>query len=205
MKDEVIYIDTSRGRYGLNASIKILNTELVVDLIKNNKAGGGIRYGQVGSYMGLLKEMPLEKFEQIFDPTVFTPDQITRYFRKEISMKYGKHLERSKIKRLPQKEVVRGGVYLTDTGYKYIYLGLVELKTVQDDSYYQKETVETGHGYKSVYGDLSNQDKYRDVSCNILKGKNKKFVEKIGQVDLDWTNPVIKISNHTTENHSPKL
>ena len=158
MKDIYIFTETASGdRTNIMSSFPLWNKEMFLEKVRNQyKHIGRYRYGKIGGYVSLLKDMSLEEFESVFSPNDFTINQITELFRKEISEKYGKHAEDKKIKPLSKKELERGCVYEDFQGNKWIYYGEVEqqldrtyLRTYQSGK--KPVEIKTGLGFKLYY------------------------------------------------------
>jgi hypothetical protein len=105
MKTEnYIFTTTSSGdRTNIMASFPLWNKEMFLKSVKSGGNYGRYRYGKIGGYISLVKDMLLEEFDQVFSPDEFTTKEITEIFRKEISLKYGEHAEKAKIKPLTKK------------------------------------------------------------------------------------------------------
>lgn len=120
---------TSRG--GLGAGIEVYDKDKIINLIKSDKKSRGwfssFRYVKVNDgSSSLLKDMRLDEFEELFDVDLFTPQEITRFFRKEISEKYGEHAIRNQQKRISKKDLEVGRVYVADNGSEYFYFGKIK-------------------------------------------------------------------------------
>jgi len=175
-----IFTSTTNGdRTNIMSSFQLWDKEMFMEDVKKNSHYGRYRYGAIGGWVNLLKDMTLEEFDTIFDAEEFTKKQITSLFRKDISLKYGMHGEQAKIKPLGKKDLERGCVYETVSGRQYLYLG--ELEKTTDSTYlknYQSEKkpveVERGFGFIWWY-----ENRKIDV-CNaeVLKSI-KKFSKKI--------------------------
>lgn len=189
-KEQHIFIETASGdRTNIMSSFPLWNKEMFLDIVKNQKSKyhGRYRYGKIGGYVSLLKDMYLEEFELIFSAEEFTTEQVTEIFRKEISEKYGTHAEDKKIKPLSKKELERGCVYEDFQGLKWLYYGEVEqitdttyLKTYQSDKKPLK--VKIGLGFQHYW-----REEYKpSVILDIIKSpkKLKKKVENI-KIELD--------------------
>ncbi len=122
-----IFTQTTTGaRTNITANFPIWDKKMFVEHVKSGKGYGRYRYSAIGGYMDLLKGMSLEEFEQVFSSEDFTTEEITGLFRKEISEKYGEHVEKAKIKPLSKKVLERGCIYKDFSGSTWLYLGEVE-------------------------------------------------------------------------------
>lgn len=127
----------------------------VINKLDKKEYGSIFRFGSIGGYMCLLKDMSLETFEEIFPENPFCKEHITLFFRKEISLKYGEHAEKSKIKPLSKRELKIGFTYKDFSGHDWIYLGQVE-KIIDKTAYrskWEQVTPQTlkGHGFLSAW------------------------------------------------------
>lgn len=181
---EYIFMETASGdRTNIMASFQLWNKEMFMDQIKKqSKYHGRYRYGTIGGYVSLVKDMSLEEFDSIFSPAEFTKEQITDIFRKEISLKYGIHGEQAKIRPLGKKDLERGFTYETVTGDQYIYLG--EVEQITDKTYlksYQSEKksleIEKGFGFASPWQYKNYPDSLAG-SVDVLKSI-RKFSKKV--------------------------
>lgn len=178
-ESNLIFIPTFSGdRTNIMAGFQLLSKEQFLKGIKDSKLSGRIRYGKVGGWVSLLKEMHLDEFEENFSPEEFTKEEITELFRKDISMKYGIHGEKAKIKPLTKKELEPGFIYTDFTGNDYLYLGEVErvvdatyLKTYQSGK--KPITIEKGLGFIWWY----NNKEVKANNVYVLKGI-KKFIKR---------------------------
>lgn len=141
-KEYVFMITTGSGRCNIHAGFKVLNYEMILEYLKGNKKISGwfakMRYAKIGESANLLKHMTLIEFEECFDPSIFTDKQITSYFRKEISEKYGLHKAQKLMKRIPKKELELGRCYLNEKGKTEWYFGKVKI------SHFKPERLERG-------------------------------------------------------------
>jgi len=178
-KQYIFTSTTSGDRTNIMASFQLWDKEMFMEDMKKNSHYGRYRYGAIGGWVNLLKDMPLEEFDTVFDAEEFTKEQITSLFRKDISLKYGMHGEQAKIKPLGKKDLERGCVYETVSGRQYLYLG--ELEKITDSTYlknYQSEKkpveVERGFGFIWWY-----ENRKIDVcEAEVLKSI-KKFAKKV--------------------------
>jgi hypothetical protein len=188
MKEQYIFTETASGdRTNIMSSFPLWNKEMFLGKVKNehSKYHGRYRYGKIGGYVSLLKDMYLEEFDQVFSADDFTIEQITEIFRKEISEKYGKHAEDKKIKPLSKKELERGCVYEDFSGSKWLYYGEVEettdrtyLRTYQSDK--KPLEVKTGFGFQHYY----RADHKPSASIDILKSP-KKLKNKVDGIKVN--------------------
>jgi len=183
MKDKYIFTVTASGdRTNIMASFPLWDKEMFLENVKQGKNYGRYRYGKIGGYVSLLKDMLLEEFDSVFVPDDFTVKEITQIFRKEISEKYGEHAEKAKIKPVSKKELERGCTYEDFSGGKWVYLG--EVEQIIDRTYlknYQSEKkpleIVKGFGYMDNYY----IDKYIDRTATyvtVLKSP-KKLIKKL--------------------------
>lgn len=203
MKEQYIFTETASGdRTNIMASFPLWNKEMFLENVKKQgKYYGRYRYGKIGGYISLLKDMHLEEFDSIFSSDEFTVEQITKIFRKEISKKYGKHAEDKKIKPLSKKELERGCVYEDFTGNRWLYFGDVEqikdytyLKTYQSDkkpleiklglgfNWYYKEDFEFSGGIDV----LKSPKKLKNKVENIKVDLNKTYTYETGKRSFGW-------------------
>jgi len=193
MKEQYIFTQTVNGdRTNIMSSFPLWNKEMFLEAVKNqeSKYHGRYRYGKIGGYVSLLKDMYLDEFEQVFSADEFTTEQITEIFRKEISEKYGKHAENKKIKPLSKKELERGCVYEDFTGTKWLYYGEVEqiidktyLKTYQSSKKPLKVT--KGLGFQSYYEGVEPR-----AEIDIIKSP-KKLKSKVEDIRFELNNEYI--------------
>jgi hypothetical protein len=181
-----VFTCTASGdRTNILASFPLWDKEMFLASIKEGMNGGRYRYGKIGGYMHLLKEMSLEEFHQVFSPELFTTQEITRLFRVDISAVYGEHAIKAKIKALPKKELERGCVYKDVNGTEFLYFGEVEKtidKTYKKNYPSQKKPVEVekGYGFEWYY-------KNRGFNANITILKSiKKLVEKVEGIKIEF-------------------
>jgi hypothetical protein len=188
---QIIFTETSSGdRTNIMSSFQLWSKESFLKqiLATEKKYHGRYRYGYVdGAWVSLLKDMSLSEFEEVFSTDEiekFTPEQITEFFRKEISEKYGEHKIKAAIKLLSKKELVKGTVYEDLQGVQYLYLGKGKLKIEQNPGYGKNELKEEKQGevFSYTYGEkeFSNSDL---TGINVIKGI-KKLVKPIRQVAL---------------------
>ena len=212
MIEQYIFTETASGdRTNIMSSFPLWNKEMFLEQVKNQKSKyhGRYRYGKVGGYVSLLKDMYLEEFESVFSADEFTVEQITEIFRKEISEKYGKHAEDKKIKPLTKKELERGCVYEDFQGRKWLYYGEVEkiydatyLRTYQSD----KRPLETeiGLGFQSYYRADHKPSAILDVikSPKKLKAKveglkfelNNRYIYETGKTNYSWNEYKVEVN-----------
>lgn len=171
---QYIFTKTSSGdRTNILTSFPLWSISMFIEDVKKGPNRDRYRYGPIGGNMNLVKDMMLVEFELLFDPSTFTSEEITRVFRKEVSLKYGEHRIKKTLKHMPPKEVIRGNSYKDHNGGVWFFLGSV--KRVEKEDTYRNPRIkeEEGFGYiRSV--------KYEDrISRNveILKSK-KKFISK---------------------------
>lgn len=173
---------TSGG--GLGAGIKVFDKETLIEKIKSSKGKSWmhqLRYAKVNEgYSELVSLMSLAEFDEIFDPRIFTTEEITKYFRKEVSEKYGEHAERKKLKRIPKKELKIGRCYQTDTGDEYFYFGKCK------GSFYEPE-------FKSSYWHGTTPKKNEEFDGYVYSRNNKQgniediFISKFDYEDKQTT------------------
>ncbi len=212
MRDTYIFTETASGdRTNIMPSFPLWNKEMFLEKLKNqqSKYHGRYRYGKIGGYVSLLKDMGLEEFDSVFSPADFTKEQITEIFRKEISEKYGKHAEDKKIKPLSKKELERGCVYEDFLGNKWLYYGEVEqitdttyLKTYQSDKKPLK--VKKGLGFQSYWRVDHKPSPILDVIKSPKKLKNKvegikfelnnRYVYETGKLNFSWNEYKIELN-----------
>lgn len=147
---EYIFTKTSSGdRTNIMASFQLWDKEMFLEDVKQNHKYGRYRYGKIGGWVMLVKDMSLEEFDSIFSPADFTKEQITDIFKKEISLKYGVHAEQAKIKPLGKKDLERGCLYKDFNNSIYLYLGKVRKTEVfkRKELNYTKE----GYGFRYVW------------------------------------------------------
>jgi len=188
--NQIIFTETHRAtRTNIAASFEFWSKEKFLINVKEKKQYSSLyRYGYVDSgWVKLTKDMSLEEFETVFTPAEiesFSAKQITAFFRKEISEKYGEHKIKAAIKTLTKKELQRGIIYEDINGIKYLYLGKVRLLTEQNPGYGKNEVKEdkTGEGFKYWYSEKEFEDK-DCPNVDVLKGI-KKLVKAVGTIDL---------------------
>jgi hypothetical protein len=204
MKEQYIFTQTASGdRTNIMSSFPLWNKEMFLERVNSQKSRyhGRYRYGKIGGYVSLLKDMLLDEFEQVFSADEFTTEQITELFRKEISEKYGKHAEDKKIKPLSKKELERGCIYEDFTGGKWLYYG--EVEQIIDTTYYetykflQKPVeIKVGLGFQYYYNADHKPSHVVDVikSPKKLKSKvegikfqlNDKYTYETGKKSSSW-------------------
>lgn len=188
-KEQYIFTETASGdRTNIMSSFPLWDKEMFLERVKSQKSKyhGRYRYGKIGGYVSLLKDMLLEEFEQVFSADDFTIEQITEIFRKEISEKYGKHAEDKKIKPLSKKELERGCVYKDFSGSEWLYYG--EVEQITDTTYlksqYNKKPVniETGLGFAWYHSEYK-----PSAGITVLKSP-KKLKNKVEGVKFELEN-----------------
>jgi hypothetical protein len=161
---------TSRG--GLGAGIEVYDKETIIKKLKGDTKKHWInsfRYAKVNEgCSSLIKEMRLEEFEEIFELDLFTPDEITKFFRKEISDKYGEHSIRKEMKRISKKDLEVGRVYLADNGDEVYYFGNIK------GSLY---TPEKEYSYWSSRIEPAKTEEFEGYCFVDCYNKNRKFDE----------------------------
>lgn len=212
MKDTYIFTETASGdRTNIMSSFPLWNKEMFLKRVRNqqSKYHGRYRYGKIGGYVSLLKDMNLEEFESVFSADDFTTEQITEIFRKEISEKYGKHAEDKKIKPLSKKELERGCVYEDFQGIKWLYYG--EVEQITDTTYlktYQSEKkpveVKTGLGFQSYYRAdhkpsaivdvIKSPKKLKTKVENIKFELNNKYTYETGKRSYSWNEYKVELT-----------
>ena len=176
MEGQYIFTETASGdRTNIMASFPLWDKDMFLAAIKTEKEGR-YRYGKIGEYMSLLKDMRLEEFETVFKNTDFSEEQITTLFRKEVSEKYGRHAADKAIKPIPKKELCRGCVYEDFTGKKWVYFGEVE-KTVEN--YKKQVKISKGLGFNYYYNDYT-----PGVEITIIKSA-KKLKSKVNGLKIE--------------------
>jgi len=187
----LMYIITqSTSRSHIGAGIRIIDQEELIRIIKGETEKKGwrrdsIRYGEVNvGYTDLLKFMSLETFEANFDPSVFTPEQVTEFFRSEISEKYGIRSVTKTMKRIPKSELEVGRVYLTENKDEYIYLGRVKETIVEDypgciyRSKFNETIINEGYGHIQYYkNDYTKIEEWCEYGVDYPIKNPKKFIE----------------------------
>ena len=174
------------------AEVKIITKEELINIIKNNSTKIGrchrerIRYGEDSNgNTELLKNMKIEEFESNFDPSIFTPGEITKYFRLEISRKYGTHMINREMKRIPRNELEIGRFYVADNNRKYLYLGKVKSTIKNDYSHYRNwedwspsDTLEVAEGFYhcSYRDDYTKLEEYIGNHVEVITSP-RKFIE----------------------------
>lgn len=181
----IIFITTARGHRGsMYSDFTIEDKE---SFLKTKTAN---RFSYVNSRARLLKDMSLKEFEEIFQPTNFTPKQITSIFRKDISDKYGMHKIKSQIQTIKKKDLVEGSIYegLNDNEY-WLYLGKCSWTREKG----LDKTDKVGLLWKRVYK-TNDSFSFRKTSTivypNIIKGikKLKKLVLEDFDTGLEFSN-----------------
>lgn len=185
MKGDYIFTVTASGdRTNIMASFPLWDKQMFLENVKQGKNYGRYRYGKIGGYVSLLKDMYLEEFDSVFSPAEFTAKEITQIFRKEVSEKYGEHAEKALIKPLSKKELERGCVYLDFNGREYIYFGEVEQtidKTYLKSYQSEKKPLEVlrGFGFEWYY-----DGRTFDARIDVLKSP-KKLMKKVEGVKIE--------------------
>jgi hypothetical protein len=174
----------SGDKTNIIASFPLWDKGMFLASVKESIKKGRYRYGKIGGYMHLLKDMKLEEFNELFPAGTFTEKEVTSLFRKEISLVYGEHAVKAKIKAIPKRELERGCVYKDVNGAEYLYFGEVE-KTI-DKTYQERYAsdkkpieVEKGYGFEWYYN-----SKKIDANITVLKSP-KKLVEKVEGIKID--------------------
>jgi len=189
--EQIIFTETASGdRTNIMSSFPLWDKEMFMEQVnKQSKYHGRYRYGNIGGYVSLVKDMTLKEFDSIFKPEEFTKEQITDIFRKEISLKYGIHGEHAKIRPLGKKDLERGFTYETLTGQQYLYLGQVEkitdktyLKTYQSE----KKPLEIEEGFGFLWAHSTWKTTITPSSVDVLKSI-RKFAKKVEtpKIELD--------------------
>lgn len=150
--------------------------DMFLEDVKNSQDRGRYRYGKLGEYVSLLKDMRLEEFKEVFSKEDFTDSEFKLLFRKEISENL---LEKVIIKALPKKDIIRGYVYEDLSGYKWLYYGRVRrTKTISG----REQSVEEGFGFTQVYQEPE-EPKYHATILKTTK-KFKSRVDTFTRVDF---------------------
>lgn len=157
------------------AYFQLLDKQAIITEIKKG-TNGNIRYGKLGGYVHLLKDMDLEEYETEFADAGFTEKEVSRYFRKEISEKYGEHKTRNEMKILGIKHLKPMYVYKDIYGYEWLFLGKVHRITTSE--WKSKNEDITGNGFIRLYNSDKPLEDYRFYGCDILK-TSKKLVEEL--------------------------
>lgn len=183
MNKYIFTITASGDRTNIMASFPLWDKETFIEQVKKGKNCGRYRYGKIGGYISLVKDMSLEEFDELFTSDTFTKKEITEIFRKEISLKYGEHGDKAKIKPISKKELERGCVYEDFTGQKWLYYGEVE-RTVDRKRYTSEKKpvdIEKGLGFGWLYSNSPNEGRW---DINILKSP-KKLLKKIEGIKIE--------------------
>lgn len=145
-----IFLTTrSGGRTNIRSDIKIYDKDMLLEKMKSKEVSGIIRYAKTGEYTSRLNQMTLDQFEDCFGNDTPSKDVIDRYFPNVVKMKYGTMVERKKLKRIPKRELIVGGIYHMENGQKTVYLGNVKLfRTIRNYEYHY--TVETTVTYDTL-------------------------------------------------------
>lgn len=184
---EYIFTKTSSGdRTNIMASFQLWDKGMFLEDVKKNHKFGRYRYGKIGGWVMLLKDMTLEEFDSIFSPADFTVEQITDIFRKEISLKYGKHAEQAKIKPLGKKDLERGCLYKDFNNSIYLYLGKVRKTEIfkNKDLDYTKE----GYGFRYVWSAGESVDFSKLANDAEVLKSIKKLVSKVESPYIELNN-----------------
>jgi len=187
MKTTIFTQTASGDRTNIMSTFPLWDKEMFLEHVKSGKGYGRYRYGHIGGYVHLLKDMSLEEFDQLFTVDDFTKEEITELFRKEVSLKYGEHGEKAKIKPLSKKELERGCVYEDFSGNNWLYFGEVEqtidstyLKTYRSEK--KPIEVKNGIGFIWWYKNIENTIKATDVY--VLKSP-KKLMKKVEGIKIE--------------------
>lgn len=177
MNNNIYLITYSGDRTNIRADFKLYDKQSIIEEMKTNSRGR-VRYGKIGGFVKLLKEMTLEEFESEFKDAGFDSETITDHFRKEISLKYGKHKEEKETKTLTLKQLKRWSIYEDFNGYKYLFLGKVKVTDTSQSEYFSQKTVseEEGNGFKRVWDSWDSNI----TDCQVLK-TGKKLVKEVGE------------------------
>lgn len=182
IKKQYVFTKTSSGdRTNIMTSFPLWDIEMFIEDVKKVPNRDRYRYGPIGGRMNLVKDMMLVEFDSLFDSSTFTSEEITRVFRKEVSLKYGEHKIKETLKYLSSKEILKGNSYKDHNGAQWFFLGNV--KRVEKEDVYRNPRIreEEGFGYIRSVRNISNIT--RDVE--ILKSK-KRFISKCEeQFDFD--------------------
>ena len=177
----IVYMITYSGaRTNIMADFQLLDKEGLIEFLKKG-AFGKIRYGKIGSYVKLLREMTLEEFELEFDGTLFDLETITEHFRKDISLVYGRHKQEKEMKAIPSKKLQKFHAYEDVHGSKYIYLGKAERTEIIGT---REPVVQSGNGFISVWSKFEPTDQQMTYA-HILK-TSKKLVKDLGKVEHEF-------------------
>jgi hypothetical protein len=144
--------------------MQVYDLDKMIELIKSENKDryylGTFRYAKVNEgSTNLLKHMTLDEFEELFGADLFTSEEITQYFKKEISDKYGEHARIKKLDRIPKKDLEIGCVYIENSSGYFLYLGKIKgylYTTSKKGNWYigdkpaKKEEFE-GYCYKSLW------------------------------------------------------
>ena len=166
--EKYIFTKTSSGdRTNIMATFPLWTKNMFLKDVKNSQDRGRYRYGKLGEYISLLKDMRLEEFNEVFSKEDFTDSELKLLFRKEISENF---LEKVTIKALPKKDIVRGYVYEDLSGYKWLHYGKVR-RTVTVSG--KEKFVEEGFGFTQVYQEPVEPKHYATILKTVKKFKSK--------------------------------
>lgn len=193
----VFLITRTGGRTNICSDIEVLSKEKLIEHIKNSENKGylapKIRYCKVDEGIThLLSHMPLEEFNNVFSQSDFSENEITMFFRKEISNKYGLHSK----KRIPKKDLEIGGIYRDEKDNYFLYFGKCSV-------WFMEKTEDSIGGPGCIgytYYHINNKDINPIISGSMklndifdynsryylhIDEKCKKFIEKIGDINVD--------------------
>lgn len=205
---QIVFTQTTSGdRTNIMSSFQLWSKETFLKKVKEDNSYGRYRYGYIdGGYVSLLKDMRLDEFETVFDPTFFNPAEITEIFRKEISEKYGEHKAKKELKSLKKSEIERGYTYLDVNGNEWLYLGQVEQTT--DKTYlrtYQSEKkpveVVTGNGFIDSY--YIDRPQSYPINVDVIKSM-KKLVSKVDKPKVEFLDEYVYQTGKMTYSFSER-
>ncbi len=182
-----VFMITQRGdRTNIMANFQLLSTEGIIEEIKNSKKrwGGSIRYGQLGGTVSNLKDMLLTEYEPLFKDADFTPEQVSQFFRKEISEIYGKHKIMNESVRIPKKDLEIGRLYELVNGDKVFYFGKISGTLYTPARKYSSYRNDDEPSTRELYGYLDmngykveEKTNIKDVLIRSYKNYNNKMDE----------------------------
>ena len=171
---QYIFTKTSSGdRTNILTSFPLWSVEMFIEDVKKGPNRDRYRYGPIGGNMNLVKDMLLVEFELLFDLRSFTSEEITRVFRKEISLKYGEHRIKETLKYISSKEVVKGNSYIDHNGEIWFFLGSV--KRVKKENNFRDPFIKEEEGFGYIYRSVDTNKIASEVE--VFKTK-KRFISK---------------------------
>lgn len=203
MKDYIFIKSQSGDRTNILSNFEVMDREKFIETItKEDKRSWreDYRYSRINGRADNIKGMSLQEFEEVFHDclNLFSPELVTRVFRKEISEVYGEHKLRKEKKNISQKDLVKGGLYLDAKGDMHLYLGDVTHTTKQVVFRYRRrdDSELSGKGWLCI----SEYDLKRIGDGKVLEEEDYEYLSvlKTNRKVTDFTGRVFDIPSEVS-------